>query len=114
MGFSSRKDQFLHLGYTSYFTEALDAGLWVGKLGKGSVDCLLGCAARSIRCNIDLRHEMESELGTGSYQPLSLVIVSVLFKVLDEQSGQLVSLLLPFTWISISITRVKDARIHTG
>ena len=48
------------------------------------------------------------ELWTSSYKCLTSLVALVLLEILDEASSQILSLLVPLSSISVSVTRIED------
>ena len=51
------------------------------------------------------------QLRTGGDQSLAGFVAFILGEVLDEPSGQILSLFIPFSWIRIGITGIQDAGV---
>ena len=53
------------------------------------------------------------QLGTSSHECLASLVALVLLEVLDEATSQVLSLLVPLSSVSISVTGVKDVGVYT-
>ena len=54
------------------------------------------------------------QLGAGFYQGLALFVAGVLDEILDETTGQVLSLLLPLGDISIGVAGIQNGGVHAG